>query len=56
MVRSANEPVKKQPKAKSGNNKGKTGKAVGSALRDAYDQTLAEAIPDEMLALLKKLD
>ena len=55
-MRSANEPVKKQPKAKSGTNRSRTGKAVGSALRDAYDEALAEAIPDEMLALLKKLD
>ena len=56
MVRSANDPVKKQPKSKGGTDKRKAGKAVGAALRDAYDKTLAEAIPGEMLDLLKKLD
>lgn len=56
MVRSANDPVKKQPKAKSGTDGRKAGKAVGVALRDAYDEALAEAIPAEMLDLLKKLD
>ncbi len=57
MVRSANDPVKKQPKAKSGNDGGrKPGSVVGTALRDAYDEALAEDIPAEMLDLLKKLD
>ena len=56
MVRSANDPVKKQPKAKSGNDGRKPGSVVGTALRDAYDEALAEDIPAEMLDLLKKLD
>ena len=56
MVRSANDTVKKQPKAKSGTDRRKAGKALGAALRDAYDKTLAETVPSEMLDLLKKLD
>lgn len=56
MVRSANGPVKKEPKSKGGTDGRKAGKAVGAALRDAYDETLAEKIPSEMLDLLKKLD
>jgi hypothetical protein len=56
LVRSANDPVKKQSKTKNGSDGRKTGKAVGVALRDAYDEALAESIPSEMLDLLKKLD
>lgn len=56
MVRSAKEPVKKRPKSKSGSDGRKPEKAFGSALRDAYDEALAEAIPAEMLDLLNKLD
>ena len=56
MVRSANDEVKKMPKSKGGADGRKGGKAVGAALRDAYDEALAEAVPQEMLDLLKKLD
>jgi hypothetical protein len=48
--------VKKLPKAKRGNDGRKTGKAVGDALRNAYDEAVSEAIPNELLDLLKKLD
>jgi len=54
-VRSANDPMKKTPKG-TGSDGTRTGKAVGEALREAYDEAIGEAIPDEMLALLKKLD
>ena len=55
MVRSANDPMTKKPH-KGGTDGELTGKAVGDALREAYDQTMGEAIPDELLDLLKKLD
>jgi hypothetical protein len=55
-VRSANDPVTKKPKAKNGSDGRRTATAVGTALRDAYDEALAEQIPAEMLDLLKKLD
>lgn len=48
--------MKKSGKSKSGGDDTRKGKAVGDALRDAYDEAIGEAIPDEMLALLKKLD
>lgn len=54
-MRSANDPMKKTPKG-TGSDGTRTGKAVGEALREAYDEAIGEAIPDEMLALLKKLD
>jgi hypothetical protein len=54
-VRSSGDPLKKQPRQKSGS-EGRSGKAVGDALRDAYDEAVNESIPDEMLDLLKKLD
>jgi hypothetical protein len=56
MVRSANDPMTKTPKKKGGTDSELTGKAVGDALREAYDQAASEAIPDELLDLLKKLD
>jgi hypothetical protein len=56
MVRSANDPMKKTSRNKGGTDGDPTGKAVGDALRDAYDRTIGEAIPDELLDLLKKLD
>jgi Anti-sigma factor NepR len=57
LVRSASDPMKKTGKSKGGDGDGvRKGKAVGDALRDAYDEAIGEAIPDEMLALLKKLD
>jgi hypothetical protein len=55
-VRSASDPMKKTGKSKGRGDSTRTGKAVGDALRDAYDEAISEAIPDEMLALLKKLD
>lgn len=57
MVRSANGIVKKLSSDPTDEAESrKTDSPVGSALRDAYDETLAEAIPPEMLDLLKKLD
>lgn len=56
MVRSAKDKVKKQPKSKGGTDGRRTDNAVGNALRDAYDEALAESIPGEMLDLLDKLD
>ncbi|MDF7775749.1 NepR family anti-sigma factor [Sphingomonas sp. AOB5] len=56
MVRSANDPMKKTPSNKGGGGSDRTGKAVGDALREAYDEAIGEAIPAEMLDLLKKLD
>ncbi|MBO9714312.1 NepR family anti-sigma factor [Sphingomonas sp.] len=56
MVRSAKKTVKKQDStAQGGTNGRKGGGSVGAALREAYDETLGESIPDEMLELLKKL-
>lgn len=34
----------------------RAGRNMGEALRQAYDETVGEAIPDSMLDLLKKLD
>lgn len=56
MVRSASDPLKKPPAKKKSGNSSRTSKAVGDALRDAYDRAVSETVPDEMLDLLKKLD
>lgn len=57
MVRSANDPMTKTPDGKKGGTDGnRTGRVVGDALREAYDEAIGEAIPAEMLELLKKLD
>ncbi|MBO9624617.1 MAG: hypothetical protein J7500_18065 [Sphingomonas sp.] len=46
---------KKSPKAKGGETS-KPGRNVGEALRRAYDEAVGEAVPDDLLDLLKKLD
>lgn len=46
----------KSPKGKGGKDSAKPGRDVGDALRQAYDDTLGEQIPDDLLDLLKKLD
>lgn len=58
-MRSADDPVKNKPKPKgiSGHApSGRNDRAVGDALREAYDEAVSEGIPDDMLDLLKKLD
>lgn len=52
---SAKNPVKK-PRSKTGSNARQTEKSVGDALRRVYSEAAQEAIPDEMLDLLKKLN
>lgn len=52
---SAKKEIKKPPRARGGDD-GKPPRNVSDALRQAYDDTLGEAIPDDLLALLKKLD
>lgn len=47
---------KKTPKAKEGTETTKPGRSVGEALRRAYDEAVGEAVPDDLLDLLKKLD
>ena len=41
---------------KSGTDGTKPSRSVGEALRQAYDEAVSEAVPDDLLALLKKLD
>ena len=59
-MRSANDPVKNKPKPKPISGKdgssGRSDRAVGDALREAYDEAVSEGIPEDMLDLLKKLD
>lgn len=55
MVSAKNE-NKGSRKAGDGSNVGKQGRSVGEALRQAYDDAVSEAVPDDLLALLKKLD
>lgn len=55
-MRSAKDENKKPPKAKGGNDANRPGKSVGDALRQAYDEAVREAVPDDLLDLLKKLD
>ncbi len=47
--------MKKPPKA-SGKDNGRPGRNVGVALRQAYDDAVNEAVPNDLLDLLKKLD
>lgn len=56
LVRSAKDQSKQPPKTKRGTDAGKPGRDVGAALRRAYDETLGESVPDDLLDLLKKLD
>lgn len=53
LVHSAEE-KKRPPKDKDGSENGKP--SVGDALRRAYDETLREDVPNDLLDLLKKLD
>lgn len=55
-MRSAKDELKKPPKAKGGNDTNRHGRAVGDALRQAYDDAVKESVPDDLLDLLKKLD
>ncbi|WP_448661131.1 NepR family anti-sigma factor [Sphingomonas sp. CJ20] len=55
-MHSAKDDMKKQPKAKNGADTPRPGRNVGDALRQAYDEAVGEAIPDDLLDLLKKLD
>ncbi|HEX8300956.1 NepR family anti-sigma factor [Sphingomonas sp.] len=44
------------PRSGGGDDGGKPGRNLGDALRQAYDETVGEAVPDDLLDLLKKLD
>jgi hypothetical protein len=52
--------VKNKPKPKLISGKdgssARNDRAVGDALREAYDEAVSEGIPEDMLDLLKKLD
>ena len=54
LVVSAKKDMKPSPKG--GDDGDKPSRSVGDALRQAYDDTVGEAVPDDLLALLKKLD
>lgn len=56
LVRSAKDEKKKPPKARGGNDTSRPGRNVGDALRRAYDEAVREAVPSDLLDLLKKLD
>lgn len=55
MVSAKNEKTSSS-RPKDGDEAGKSAPNVGDALRQAYDETVGEAVPDDLLALLKKLD
>lgn len=55
-MRSAKDEIKKPPKGKGASDGSKPGQDLGDALRRAYDETVSEAVPDDLLDLLKKLD
>ena len=55
MVSAKNE-NEKPGKAGSRNDAGKPSPNVGDVLRRAYDETVSEAVPADLLALLKQLD
>jgi hypothetical protein len=56
LVRSAKDENKKPPKQKGDAESGKPDRNLGNALRQAYDEAVREAVPDDLLDLLKKLD
>ena len=56
LVGSAKDATKKPSKHKGGTESSKPGRDLGDALRQAYDETLGESVPDDLLDLLKKLD
>ncbi len=53
---SAKKEMAKPARSKGGDEGDKPHRSVGDALRQAYDETVGEEIPDDLLALLKKLD
>ena len=55
-MRSAKDETNKAPKGTGGADSGKPSRNVGDALRQAYDDAVGEAVPDDLLDLLKKLD
>ena len=56
LVRSAKGETRGPPKPKGGTESSKPSRNVGDALRQAYDEAVREAVPDDLLDLLKKLD
>lgn len=56
LVHSANNDQGKQQPAQGSGDKPNPNADVGDALRRAYDETLNESVPDDLLDLLKKLD
>jgi hypothetical protein len=48
--------TQKNSAVRSGKKAGEKDQQMGSALRSVYQKTVDEAVPDEMLALLGKLD
>jgi hypothetical protein len=56
LVRSAKEETNRPPKPKGGTESSKPSRSLGDALRQAYDEAVREAVPDDLLDLLKKLD
>lgn len=54
-MRSAKDENNKPPKS-GATDSSKPGRNVGDALRQAYDEAVGEAVPDDLLDLLKKLD
>lgn len=55
-MRSVQDDQPKQPSSREGAAKGRADADLGDALRRAYDETLNESVPDDLLDLLKKLD
>ena len=55
-VRSGQDKTNGQPPKADDGKEGKSDRDVGNALRRAYDEAVNEAVPDDLLDLLKKLD
>ena len=55
-MRSAKEETNRPPRPKGGTESSKPSRSLGDALRQAYDEAVREAVPDDLLDLLKKLD
>ncbi len=55
-VLSFGDDTQKNSAVKPGKKTGEKDQQMGSALRSVYQKTVDEAVPDEMLALLGKLD
>jgi hypothetical protein len=56
LVVSTKKELIRPPRSGGGDDGGKPGRNLGDALRQAYDETVGEAVPDDLLDLLKKLD